>query len=64
MISVLVSLICVVSIGHSAPTADVNPLLTQQFVVLTPPQAAQSIQYESVLKLDQPLFQQITPLGR
>lgn len=64
MISVLVTLVCVASMGHGAPTADANPLLSQQFVVLTPPHASQPIQYESVLKLDQPLFQQITPLGR
>lgn len=66
MISVLVTLVGVVSIALGAPTSPANPLLAQQFVVLTPPAAAapQHIQYDTVLKLDQPLFQQITPLGR
>lgn len=66
--AMLLPLVCVVvSLVHGAPTAGANPLLAPQFVVLTPPQVAhhyQPLEYEPVPKLEQPLFQQITPLGR
>lgn len=66
MISLLVALCCLTLGARAAPTSGDDPLVAQQFVVLSSPQAAHSIQYEptTVLKLDQPLFQQITPLGR
>lgn len=63
-VQLLLPLVCLVGLGHGAPTAGANPLLAQQFVVLTPPQASPAFHYEPALKLEQPLFQQITPLGR
>ena len=46
----------------SAAPAEIGSPLAHQFIILTPP--AQQIQYEPLIKLQQPLFQQITPLGR
>lgn len=62
----LIWLVIVVASLNGAPAPDANPLLAQQYVVFTGPQqpAQHSYQYEPLVKLQQPLFQQITPLGR
>lgn len=65
MLSTLATLVYLLAVASSAPTPGAQPLLTQQYVILQPPAAVhhQQLHYEPVYKLQQPLFQQITPLG-
>lgn len=62
----LVLLVALVASLSGAPTPDANPLLAHQYVVFTGPQhpAQHQLQYEPLVKVQQPFFQQITPLGR
>lgn len=65
MLPILATFAYLLAAASSAPTPGAQPLLTQQYVILQPPAAAQhqQLHYEPVYKLQQPLFQQITPLG-
>lgn len=65
MRSILATFVYLLAAASSAPTPGAQPLLTHQYVILQPPAAAQhqQLHYEPVYKLQQPLFQQITPLG-
>lgn len=62
----IVILVALAASLSGAPAPDASPLLAQQYVVFTDPQhpAQHQFQYEPLVKVQQPLFQQITPLGR
>lgn len=65
MLSILATFVYLLAAASSAPAPGAQPLLTQQYVILQQPAAAQhqQLHYEPVYKLQQPFFQQITPLG-
>lgn len=72
MLDLLVTFVVLVAAAGAAPAPEAQPLLTQQYVLLSP--QMQQFQYEPILKLQQPLLQQsllhqpllqqISPLGR
>lgn len=65
MLRIFINFILLFVAINCAPAPELSPIvtpITHQYLILTP--QAQAVQYEPVLKLQQPIFQQITPLGR